>query len=225
EGDSSHPKKELSFYKVNFKRKDGKEEFTLTPNSFVNYKGNEGLMSNPDARHYWNHDVFTYITSISNPDKTKDTATFKAASLKIGDSLFYSTGFMVLENVKKKDTLPKQLFGDDGTLYEAPIKIYSKTGSVYSVTSRLATVKGETLALPDTIIAESMVLRLQKVNADNSIELGVKESNTVMDYITIKAFKFPYIRLLWFGVVITAIGILMSMVRRIQMNRNNLTKL
>lgn len=61
--------KQLSYYKVRFKSKDGKEEFVLTPNSFVNYKGNEGLMSNPDARHYWNHDVFTYITSISNPDK------------------------------------------------------------------------------------------------------------------------------------------------------------
>jgi cytochrome c-type biogenesis protein CcmF len=222
EGDSSHPKKQLSFYKIHFKSKDGKEEFTLTPNSFVNYKGNEGLMSNPDARHYWDHDVFTYITSIANPDKSKDTAAFKTNNLKLGDSLFYSSGFMILQDVKEKDSLPTELFGENGTLHEAALKIYSKSGSIYSVTSRLAIAKGEKLALSDTITAESLILQLQKVNPDKSIELGTKESS-IMEYVTIKAYKFPFINLLWGGVIITAIGILMSMIRRIRLNRNTLT--
>ena len=86
---------------------------------------------------------------------------------------------------------------------------------------KLAIAKGEVLALPDTVVAESLILQLQKVNPDNSIVLGVKESNAVMDYITIKAYKFPFINLLWAGVIVTAIGIIISMVRRIQLNRNN----
>lgn len=53
------------------KSNDGKEDFILSPNAFVNYKGNEGLMANPDSRHYWDHDVFTYITSIPNPEAKK----------------------------------------------------------------------------------------------------------------------------------------------------------
>ncbi len=220
EGDSAHPKKQLSYYKVRFRSKDGKEEFILTPNSFVNYKGNEGLMSNPDSRHYWNHDVFTYITSISNPDKRGDTTSFKPSSLRPGDSLFYSSGFIIFQEVKKAtDSLPVELFGKDGSLHEARLRIYSKTGSVYSIAPKLAFAKGELMALPDTVIAESLVLQLQKVNPDNSITLGVKESNAVMDYITLKAYKFPFIRLLWFGVLVTAIGIIISMVRRIQLNR------
>jgi cytochrome c-type biogenesis protein CcmF len=176
-------------------------------------------MSNTDARHYWDHDVFTYITSISNPDKTKDTSTFQPNTLKIGDSLFYSSGFIVVNAVKTRtDSLPEELFGKDGSLQEAQLKVFSKTGSNYTITPKLAIVKGESLALPDTLTAESLILQLQKVNADNSIVLGMKQSG-VMDYITLKAYKFPYIRLLWFGVCITAIGILMSMVRRIQLNR------
>ena len=63
------------------------------------------------------------------------------------------------------------------------------------------------------------MIQLQKVNPDNSIELGVKESDSVMEYVTLKAYKFPYINLLWIGIIITAIGILISMVRRIQLNR------
>ena len=222
EGDSAHPRKQLFYYKVRFKSKDGKEEFVLTPNSFVNYKGNEGLMSNPDSRHYWNHDVFTYITSISNPDKKEDTAAFKPNKLKVGDSLFYSAGFIILQEVKKStESLPVELFGKDGSLHEARLKVHSKTGSIYSIAPKLAVAKGEVLALPDSVIAESLVFQLQKVNPDNSITLGVKESNAIMDYITLKAYKFPFIKLLWYGVVITAIGIIMSMVRRIRLNRSS----
>ena len=224
EGDSSHPKKQLSYYKVHFKSKDGKEEFVLTPNSFVNYKGNEGLMSNPDARHYWNHDVFTYITSISNPDKTKDTTTFRPKDLKPGDTLFCSSGFIIYKNLNKKEDLPVDLFGKDGSLYEANLKVHSKTGSLYSIAPKLAMAKGNEMAVPDTVLAESIVLQLEKVNPDKSITLGIKESNAVMDYITLKAYKFPYIRLLWFGVVITAIGIIISMVRRIRLNRENVSQ-
>ncbi|MBL0273471.1 MAG: cytochrome c biogenesis protein CcsA [Chitinophagaceae bacterium] len=219
EGDSAHPKKQLSFYKVRFKSKDGKEEFILMPNSFVNYKGNEGLMSNPDARHYWDHDVFTYITSISNPDNTKDTASFKPTSMKPGDSLFYSGGYIIFQEVKSKDSLPEELFGKTGSLHEARLKVHSKSGSIFSIEPKLAIAKGEIMALTDTLLTENLQFQLQKVNPDNSIILGVKESNTIMKYITLKAYKFPFIRLLWFGVVITAIGIIISMVRRIQLNR------
>ncbi len=181
EGDSSHPKKQLSFYKVRFKSKDGKEEFVLTPNSFVNYKGNEGLMSNPDARHYWNHDVFTYITSISNPDKTKDTTTFRPNELKPGDTLFYSSGFIIYQEIKQTDNLPEDFFGKEGSLQQANLKVHSKTGSTYSIAPKLAIVKGNEMALPDTLLAESIVLQLQKINPDKSITLGIKESNAVMD--------------------------------------------
>lgn len=219
EGDSAHPKKQLWFYKVRFKSNDGKEEFVLMPNAFVNYKGNEGLMANPDAKHYWDHDVFTYITSIPNPENAKDTTSFKPYTRKQGDSLFYSKGFIIVQDVKQKDSVPKELFGAQGMLYEVPLKIYSKTGSVFSVTSRLANAKGEWFAIPDTITSESLILQLQKVNPDKSIELGVKESNAIMKYVTLKAYRFPLIKLLWYGVWITAIGIIISMVRRIRLNR------
>lgn len=221
EKDSIVPKDERTYFNIHFNRKDGKEDFVLSPNSFVNPSGEEGLMSNPDARHYWDHDVFTYITSLPNPDRQQDTAHFRPGAMKTGDTLFYSGGFMILQEVRKKDSLPEDLFGKGGQLYETPLKIYSKTGSVYSVTPRLAIAKGELLVIPDTITAENLILQLQKVNADKSIELGVKESDALMKYVTLKAYKFPMIRLLWFGVIVTAVGIFISMAHRIRTNRGS----
>jgi cytochrome c-type biogenesis protein CcmF len=49
--------------------------------------------------------------------------------------------------------------------------------------------------------------------------MGIKESTTVMEYVTLKAYKFPFINLLWLGVIITATGLMVSMVRRIRLNR------
>jgi cytochrome c-type biogenesis protein CcmF len=221
ETDSAHPKKQLWFYKIRFKSRDGKEDFVLTPNAFVNYKGNEGLMANPSSKHYWDHDVFTYITSLPNPEAKKDTASFRPHDIKTGDTVFYSNGFIILEKLETKDSLPEDLFGKEGSLHEAHLKIFSKTGSTYTLAPKLAIAKGNLMSLPDTLMAENLVFQLQKVNPDKSLQLGIKESNSVLQFVTLKAFKFPFINLLWLGVIITATGIIISMVRRIRLNHLN----
>jgi cytochrome c-type biogenesis protein CcmF len=218
-GDSAHPKKQLWFYKIRVKSNDGKEDFILTPNAFVNYKGNEGLMANPDYRKYWDHDVFTYITSIPNPDAKKDTASFKPYVRKAGDTIFYSKGFITLSVPSRRDSVPEELFGKGGYLMELPLVIHAKTGSNYTMTSRLASAKSGVFALPDTLHAEGLIIQLQKVNPDQTVEVGIKESDSLLKYVTLKAYRFPFMYLLWGGIYITAFGILISMVRRIQLNR------
>lgn len=218
-GDSAHPKKQLWFYKIRVKSIDGKEDFILQPNAFVNYKGNEGLMANPDSRHYWDHDVFTYITSIPNPEAKKDTASFKPYVRKAGDTIFYSKGFITLNTPVRRDSVPQELFGKGGFLTELPLVVHAKTGSNYTLTSRLANAQNGIFALPDTLHAEGLIIQLQQVNPDKTVEVGIKESDALLKYVTLKAYRFPFIFLLWAGVYITAIGILISMVRRIQLNR------
>ncbi len=221
EGDEKQPNKSRYFYNVRFVRKDGQEEFVLRPSAFVNARGREGIQSEPNSRHYIGHDVYTYVTSLPDPDKNKDTSSFVSYTVKTGDSIFYSKGYIIVENLVKKDSLPEKLFGENGSLHEAPLKVYSKNGTSYNAMVRLANAKGETLSMQDTVVSESLVLQLQKVNPDKTVEIGIKESNAVMKYVTLKAYKFPFITFLWIGVGITALGILMSMVRRIQLNRNS----
>jgi cytochrome c-type biogenesis protein CcmF len=219
EGDSAHPKKQLWYYKIRFKSTDGKEEFLLTPNAFVNYKGNEGLMANPDSKQYWDHDVFTYITSIPNPENAADTTSFKKYIGKTGDTIFYSKGFIIIDSVRVKEKIPEEIFGKGGKLYETPLRIEAKTGSSYKLTSRAALAKGEWISIADTLTAESLMIQLQKVNDNSSVELGIKESDALLKYVTLKAYKYPFIKLLWYGVWLTAFGLLLSMLQRIRMNR------
>ncbi|HEU4574042.1 MAG TPA: cytochrome c biogenesis protein CcsA [Chitinophagaceae bacterium] len=218
--DSANPKKPLWYYKIHFKSKDGKEEFNLMPNAFVNYKGNEGLMANPDSKHYWDHDVFTYITSLPDPEKNKDTAQFKERPASVGDTIFYSKGFMVLERISSRDDLPTDIFDPGDAVYDARVKIFSKNNTSYTAEPKLAFTKGTYLPIPDTVAAESLVLQLNKVDGQKA-ELGVKESTSVMDYVTLKAYKFPFIRVLWLGVIVMVAGFLVSVMRRNELNRLN----
>ncbi|HZI54490.1 MAG TPA: cytochrome c biogenesis protein CcsA, partial [Chitinophagaceae bacterium] len=219
-GDSAHPKKQQWYYKIHFKSRTDDEEFTLKPNAFVNYKGNEGLMANPDSRHYWDHDVFTYVSALPNPEKNKDTSSFISYKVKPGDSIFYSKGYMILEKITTKDSIPFAAFhpGDKATV--ASLKIYSFNNNSYSAAPLLINQKGNLFALTDSVMSESLILRVNSVSEDGkAADIGVKESGAILEYVTLKAYKFPFINVLWLGIIITATGIIISMVRRIQLNR------
>jgi cytochrome c-type biogenesis protein CcmF len=225
EKDSAHPEKPLWFYHLRFEnKKDTTQSFVLKPNAFINYKGNEGLMANPDSRHYWDHDVFTYITSLPDPEKNKDTSSFQAKDMRLGDTVFYSKGFAILQNLESHRNIPGANFTEQDSVTLATLKVFAKTGSEYTAKPVLINKGGAVLAEPDTIVAESLVLQLQKVDGKKAT-LGFKESNSVMQYVTLKAYKFPFINLLWLGTILMVIGFMVAMVRRIETARVSLKKI
>lgn len=211
-GDSAHPKKKQTYFKIDFKSED--ENFTLWPNAFVNYKGNEGLMANPSSKHYWNHDVFTYVSALPNREKNIDTSGFVSHWISVGDTIYYSKGYMVVEKLAGKDNLPIEGFSKTDTGYSASVKVQQLNGSSYNSDLLLIKNKGTNLfQLQDTIMSQSLVLQLNDVKSSKA-NLGVKESTAVLEYVTLKAYKFPYINLLWGGVILLVIGTLISMWKR-----------
>jgi cytochrome c-type biogenesis protein CcmF len=211
--DSTNPNKPLWYYHLQFDRKDGKDRFALAPNAFVNYKGNMGLMANPDAKHYLTYDVFTYITSIADPTKTEDTAAFKPVQVSVGDTFFYSKGFVVLQRLESIKTIPGVNFGPQDSATIATLLVQAQTMSTYTVRPVLINKGGGSFAQPDTLIPESMVLQLQQVNG-NRAQLGVKESSNILQYVTLKAYKFPFINLLWIGTLVMVCGFFISLLNR-----------
>jgi cytochrome c-type biogenesis protein CcmF len=217
-GDSAHPKKQQTYFKVHFKSKKNNEEFTLLPNAFVNYKGNEGLMANPSSRHYWSHDVFTYVSSFYKPDGKNDTVRFKPKTIQINDTIFYSKGYITIDKIAAKNNLPVAGFEKSDTGYTASVKVQELNGPSYNSDLLLIRNKGNTIyQTQDTVMSQGLVLRLDDAG-ENSVTIGVKESNDVLEYLTLKAYKFPYINLVWAGVIFLVIGSVISMFRRIRLS-------
>ncbi|HET7897272.1 MAG TPA: cytochrome c biogenesis protein ResB, partial [Flavisolibacter sp.] len=215
ESDSIHPQKPLWFYHLKFQAKNGNDNFVLSPNAFVNYKNQQGLMANPDAKHYWNYDIFTYITSLPDPDKNKDTATFRTVNTKVGDTVFYSKGFALVEDVASYKNIPNVPLGVNDSASVATLKVFAKTGSIYTERPILINKDGNAFPQEDTLTAESLVFQLQKVEG-KKIQLGLKESDALLQYVTLKAYKFPFINLVWAGTIIMVLGFFVSMLHRRQ---------
>jgi cytochrome c-type biogenesis protein CcmF len=79
------------FFELKFIEKETQAAFFLYPDVLKNNKGMEGFSANPSSKHYWNKDIFVYVTSFQDNSK-EDTTSFKPNQMAIGDSIFYSNG-------------------------------------------------------------------------------------------------------------------------------------
>ena len=219
EGDSNVVKNDRVYFKIKFERKDTAtnevvEQFKIYPNAFL-VKGDEGmnLSSNPGSRHYVTNDVFVYITSWLNPDKAKDTASFQNYWVKAGDTVFYSNGYVI---VKEIITANKQDNADLPVVDSAwlsDLVINSKDGRSYLAQPAYFIKDSQPSVKMDTVFAQNLILNVNRVSGDK-VELAIKESGAVMRYITLKAFRFPYINVLWVGTIMMTFGFMISMYRR-----------
>src|SRR5438045_9247772 len=114
---------------------------------------------------------------------------------------------------------PVSDLGPDDNVFSAIIKVFSKHNTSYTSKPFLISKGGNLYPIQDTVTSENLIFQLNKTDG-NRAELGVKESNSVLQYITLKAYKFPFINLLWAGVLIMVTGIIISIVRRVQLNKS-----
>jgi cytochrome c-type biogenesis protein CcmF len=124
-----------------------------------------------------------------------------------------------MEDLTSRNNIPQPGFAPTDSASVASLKVYTKTGATYNAEPLLINKGGNLFSSPDTVTAESLVFQLQKVSGSTA-ELGVKETASIMQYVTLKAYKFPFINVLWLGTIIMVIGFLISMARRIQTNRS-----
>jgi len=208
-GDSTAPMDPKQYFKIYFQAKDNSESFILYPDAFVNYKGNQQLMANPSSKHYIHKDVFTYITSLPNPEKNKDTATFKEHKIKPGDTIFYSRGFMILDGLSRNTGAKEKFVQPGDSVFAAQFTVRALDSSIYQASPVLILRQNTALPIVDTVLSQSLILAFTGAEKDG-INVGVKESNAVLEYVTLKAYQFPAINILWLGIIVMTIGFLIS---------------
>lgn len=228
--DSAGHEKDRRFYHLLFQRKnektnDVKESFVLTPDVYIMKDNN--MSSNPDTKRYPTHDVFTYISYTINPENNTDTARYKIYELKKGDTAFYSKGFLVYNGPNKNHS--RNIPGNPLMHVAADITVVAKDSSRYHAEPVLMVEKEDPFLvkagkdsikltpLDDTLYAQNLYLRFVNVDPQNEkVQLGIKESERMIDFVTLKAYVFPYINLVWLGLLLMAVGLLMSMFHRLK---------
>ena len=206
------------YYHLAFERKDEatqevKESFVLSPDVYLMKDNN--MSSNPDTKNYLTHDVFTYISYALNPEANKDTASFKVNEVAVGDTIFYSKGFMVLNNIIKNPETNKFKILVNGPSVLADITVTAKDSTRYNATPMILIDSFGINQIDDTVYTQNLFVKFAGVTTDQTkLKIGIKESDKMIDFVTLKAYIFPYINLVWLGLIIMAIGLVMSMIRR-----------
>jgi cytochrome c-type biogenesis protein CcmF len=219
EGDSTETKNNKVYFKIHFVKEDTVqhkvlEDFYVTPNAFL-MKSEQGtqLSSNPGSRHYLTNDVFVYITSWLNPENVSDTSKFEFTPVNAGDTVYYSNGLMVVDKLVSTNKHDNPDLPIVDSVWLADVTLISKEGRKGHLSPSFFKTGNELSYKTDTLMQQNLVVGLNRSN-NGKIELAVKESNAVMRYITMKAYRFPWINLLWLGTIIMVFGFLLSMWHR-----------
>jgi len=214
--DSTNEARNINYYHVKMEDKKTGEEFNLYPNLILNTKGMAGVSPNPDKRHYWDRDIFSYLNAASNLEKEKDTAQFKLHVISKHDTVFYSDGYILFEDTVQNPNNQKYHFTAADTALMADLTIVTKDSMRYKASPALYIKDNKVHVVADTVFAQNIAIVLSGV-VDNKLQIGVKESSSLVPFISLKVFLFPQINILWLGTIIMIIGFIMSMVRRAKM--------
>ncbi len=211
------------YFELKFESKDGKENFNLYPDVMKINKGQETPSANPDKEHYWNRDIFAYVTTWSGDAAKNDTASFTPVQLKAGDTTFYSNGIIVLNKVVINPENFKHPILPGETPVTLDMTVTAKDGRLYPLNPGFAInlVDSSIRNLPDTVMAQSLIVRFDKIADETTgkFQIGVKETSNLTDLMTVKVYEFPFINVVWLGIIVTVTGLLMSMVQRIKKSK------
>lgn len=218
--DSSGHEKGRHFYHLQFEKKVNKkttERFVLQPDVYQMKDNN--MSSNPDIKMHLTSDVFTYISFAINEDRNTDTAQFKVTEMGEGDTGYYRNGYYILNKVEKNPAECKFPYNPKNIVLMADVTFYSKDSMRYRATPLIEADSFGINQYDDTLYAQNLYVKFAGVADNHKIKLGIKESDSLIDFVTVKAYVFPYIIIVWLGLIIMAFGILFSMIKRVQMNK------
>ncbi len=216
--DSIGNEKGRRFYELMFQRKDAvtqkvTEQFTLWPDVYIMKDNN--MSSNPDTKAYLGKDVFTYISyAVGNKNAETDTTQFKVTEMGVGDTAFYSNGIVILNSVVSNPDNGKYHFKPTDKVLMADITLVSKENMHYKAMPAVQIDEFGVNEIDDTVYAQNLYAKFAGVTSDKKVKIGIKESDKLIEYITLKAYVFPLINLVWLGLIIMALGIIMSAVQR-----------
>ncbi len=219
--ESEFKDRDYTFYNINYQRKKTQtdvptETFTLTPNAITN--PDMGLVSNPDTKHYFTKDVFTYLTSIPRElDESEKAKNFKEVEIAIGDTVALNKSLILLEKINPTPTNPNY-FGLPGDIAAgASIIAMDLTKNEFRA-EPVYFVRGmEEDNIADEIEELGLKISFTKINpAKNTVVLQFEEEEKPEEFVIMKAMIFPYINLLWLGCIVMTIGFIMALRRRMK---------
>lgn len=200
---------ENTYFEVEYRQPDGKI-FTLYPRSQVNQK--MGLLSSPDIKRDVNRDLYTYVSSIPDPESEGSWSQPETHSVMMKDTFFVNDYVAILDNVVRTTQVDGTDLGPTDAAIKANIRVLDKDRE-YTLSPAFVIKDRMVGRIPET--SQELGLRIQLNEIDPRTGQFTFQTNTTQrDYIVMKAMEKPLINLLWLGTLVLVVGFSMSTVRR-----------
>jgi len=207
------------YFKVHYKSIDGKEEFTLMPNTQIN-EDMGGILPNPDTRHYLTYDVYTHITSLPKPlTDSIDWQNVKEYTVQKGDSIVTNNGTVYFTGVEQGSG--DEIGLKNTTLARAILKI--NTGKSTLDAAPLFGINANTYFSIREEVAEAGLRFGFEVRptpgGKPTAVLEIAETKPQPKFIVMKGIVFPYINFLWIGTVMMVLGFAIATWNRLELKK------
>lgn len=204
-----------NFYIVNYKHVETGEEFTLYPNAQISRE--MGLVANPDTRHYWSHDIFTHVSSVPNKLEPKEEwMSEKKHEMEIGDSIVVNRHLIILEETEQiaGADIAADLSGHEmqvATLRVVGMDTVYRAKPLFGVKSGLNSYN-----IYSFVERASLRFNYFPKEVDGKVVHEIETAIKPKDYIIMKAILFPYINLLWGGMLVMIAGFIIAIRQRME---------
>ncbi|GAB2534036.1 cytochrome c biogenesis protein CcsA [Spirosoma aerophilum] len=200
---------ENTYYEVEYREPSGKT-FSLYPRAQVNER--MGLLASPDIRHKTDRDMYTYVSSVPDPDAENTWEKTETFSVAIKDTFFLNDYVAVLDDVARTNEVEGMQIGDADAAVRAKVRVFDKNGE-YTLNPAFV-IKDRMVAHPAEV-SDELGVRIQLNEIDpRTGKFTFAVNRTQRDYIVMKAIEKPLINILWIGTLIVVIGFLIATIRR-----------
>lgn len=208
------------YYKVAFEKRDSvskkvSDRFMLYPDAFINPKGQQGFSANPSTKHYWNRDIFTYINGATDKSKEDTSGYYPHTVNKPGDSIYLSNGYMIFKGFSNEINDARYQPKEGDLAVKARLEVYDMQGLKKEIAPLyILRDKQYIVQVDDTVADLGLYARFAALNVHSkdsaSLDILVRQTNPMDDFIVLKALVFPYINVLWIGIVVLVFGFFIS---------------
>ena len=142
--------------------------------------------------------------------------------MKIGDTVFTSNSYVILEKLERVTESPKIKIEGDDLAVQANLQVKQLNGQTFSAKPIYYIHQMRGYYFDDELTDLGLVLRLTRIVPEKQqVILSIAEKKAQKDFIVLTAIVFPFINLLWLGTVITIAGFFVSIVRTLKKRKTS----
>lgn len=200
---------ENTYYAVEYREPSGKI-FTLYPRAQVNER--MGLLASPDIRHKVDRDMYTFVSSVPDPNAENKWEKTETYSVAIKDTFFLNDYVAILDDVARTNEVDGIQIGAADAAVRAKVRVLSKNGE--HILNPAFVIKERMVAHPAET-SDELGVRIQLTQIDPQTgKFSFAVNRTQRDYIVMKAYEKPLVNILWIGTLVVVLGFGISTVRR-----------